>query len=778
MSLILVMKLLLRIAGGIAALLVVALIGINLLISADAVRDRVAARVKEQTGRELSVKGSTSLMLLPNPHIVITDASINDPSDRNGAADLSIERLELDLSLAEMLSKRVDAERVVMIRPVLTVRLTGGDAQRQGSLAPREPQYAAARFNFISSALAADDDGSQRDIRLNDVRIEDGTVRILYDNQGTERRIEHIDAALRLPHITDPLTAKGKVDWKGKPVNFDLTLTTPGELRNARAAKLELALGTEAVDATFEGTVLSRPSFALEGELGAKSHSIPSLLAWMREAPDSAAALGDGELQSHVSWKNREISFSKARFALAHASGQGQAIVTLQSPRPYVRAALAIDQLDLNALLPQSPAAAKPAPEPAAEPPSAADKKDAPGWFSKPQTDAETGAGKLTSEPSSPPPSAAAPTPKVVQPEQSAPKTAPGKVAGSLAPAAFDADINLNINETKYARLTIGPSAIGLALKEGVLRATLGSMELYSGKGSGTLIIDSSKPVPSFSGQFALENVAAQPFLTDASSFKMLSGQAKVDLDIKGSGTSANEIKTNLAGRGSIAFSNGAIEGVDLTAMIKSIGAGEMPNLEQGNGAKTDFSELGGSFTIASGLARSTDLQMTSPLLEVTGRGTVDIVLGNIDVIAQPQIVAGPEGKGGANDLAGLTIPVRIEGPLAHPSIKPEIKGLFSDPQQANKTVKQLGTILQKKFKGKPVGEALGRLLGGVQIGPRAESGDAPPAEDGGAPQPGNKPKPGAEAAPQAGGQAEEEAPEAKPEEEEEQDPELKEILR
>ena len=57
------MKLALGIAGGVAALIIVALIGINLLISADAVRDRVAARVKEQTGRELIVKGSTSLML-------------------------------------------------------------------------------------------------------------------------------------------------------------------------------------------------------------------------------------------------------------------------------------------------------------------------------------------------------------------------------------------------------------------------------------------------------------------------------------------------------------------------------------------------------------------------------------------------------------------------------------------------------------------------------------------------------------------------------------------
>ena len=67
------------------ALLVLALIAVNLLISADAVRDRVAARVKEQTGRDLTVNGTTSLLLLPNPHIVLTDVEITDPSNRAGA---------------------------------------------------------------------------------------------------------------------------------------------------------------------------------------------------------------------------------------------------------------------------------------------------------------------------------------------------------------------------------------------------------------------------------------------------------------------------------------------------------------------------------------------------------------------------------------------------------------------------------------------------------------------------------------------------------------------
>src|SRR5262249_60521398 len=86
------MKLLLKIGVGLIVFLVVALIAFNMLISAGAVRDRVAARVKEQTGRELTVNGSTSLLLMPSPHIVLTDVEIVDPQDRAGAA-LKVGRL-------------------------------------------------------------------------------------------------------------------------------------------------------------------------------------------------------------------------------------------------------------------------------------------------------------------------------------------------------------------------------------------------------------------------------------------------------------------------------------------------------------------------------------------------------------------------------------------------------------------------------------------------------------------------------------------------------------
>ena len=304
-------KLLLKIAGGIVGVLVVALIAVNLLVSADWVRDRVAARIKEQTGRELKVNGTTALLFTPRPHVVITEATITDPDARAGTADLAIGRLELDLAFGQLLSRQVDAEQVVLVRPVLTLRL-GKDADR-----------AEAREDRPHVVKAAEEDKPKRDVRLKDVHIEDGTVTIVYDEKGTERRIEHIDATASLPSLDDPFTSTGKFVWKDQSVDFGIELTTLADLRAKRPARVVLSLDNPAIAARFEGDVMTKPSFSGHGDLSAKVHSIPSLLAWMRERPPAATAIGDGELASKLVWTEQEITFSEARFALEHASGAG-----------------------------------------------------------------------------------------------------------------------------------------------------------------------------------------------------------------------------------------------------------------------------------------------------------------------------------------------------------------------------------------------------------------------------------------------------------------------
>ena len=723
-------KLLLIIGGGIVALAVLALIAINVLISADAVRDRVAQRIKEQTGRELTVNGTTALLFTPGPHIVITDAAFTDPEARAGTADISIARLVLDLSFSDLLSRQVDAERVLVERPVVTVRL--GSAEQ-----PVEVEKPGSQD---TGKVAKAEDQPRRDMRLDDLRVEDGTVNIVYDEKGTAKRVEHINANVSMPALADPLTGHGKFDWKGETIDFSFELTSPVDLREKRPAKLLLALDTQAIAARFDGTVMTRPEFTGQGQLSAKAHSIPSLIAWMRERPSSLTAIGDGELASHIAWKKDEITLSQARFALEHASGQGQAVVTLEEPRPHIRAALALDHLDLNPFL-ASPgrqgkgAAAKPkTAQPSSAnndtpPPQAANPKN---WFEKSGADQSAEPAEPNSEESPSAKADAQPAPP--QSEENAPPPETTPIAADTAPAPhpaqFDADVNVNVRQTRVGHLEIGPSSLGIAFRDGMLDATLGGMELYDGHASGKVTLDASKLVPTFSGNLLLDGVQTKTLLSDAAQFSLLSGHTKLALQISGSGGNSDEIKSSLVGQGNFAVSDGAIEGINITELINSVGAGQIPDLRQGPGAKTAFSDLGGSFTIANGVAATNNLQMTSPVLKVTAEGNVDLTQSTIDILARPEITAGPEGKRGANNLAGLSVPVRIEGPLAKPSIRPEVKAMFANPEQAGKTVNQIGEALQKKFKGKPVGEAIGRFLGNVQIGPRdkdAEGDVVPP---------------------------------------------------
>ncbi len=727
-----------KIGAVIVGVFLVLLVGVNLFISADWVQARVAARIKEQTGHDLAVNGSTRLLFMPGPHVVITDAKITDPDAQAGTADLEVAKLTLNLNLAELVSSQIVIERVVLVRPVLTVRV-GGDAQpqlrRQGHKAPKKIRFAKAESGGLL--------GRRRELRLKDVRVKDGTVAIVYDDEdtGAPKRIENINVKLALPAVNGPVTGKGRFEWKDQKVGFSFELSTLADLRAQRPAQLLLALDTRAIAVRFTGTLATQPELSGQGHLSAKARSIPSVLAWMREKPTLANSIGDGELASDVSWTKTEIKFANARFALEHASGQGEAVISLNSPRPHVRAAFAFDHLDLNPFLDDADKKRRKkrnAPKVRADNP-APDVAPTKDWFTKPDVAVVETVG--------PPPMVAAPA----GPSRRAPATNPQAV--SLAPAAsFDADVNLNIRKVRVGKIDIGPSSLGLLFRDGVMNATLGGMELYGGNASGKLIIDVTKPIPAFTGNVRLEGVEAKPLLNAAAQVSMISGRTKFALEVSGEGSDADEIKASLSGHGSVLVTDGSFEGIDITAFISGLGEGDF-ELRQGPDAKTAFSNLGGGFTIANGIVETNNLNMVSPLLEVTAEGSVDLTRSTLDILAHPEITKGPKGKSGANNLAGLSVPVRIEGPLEHPRIRPQIGSLLANPESASKAVNKIGAALQKKFKGKPLGETLGRFLGNVQIdGTRR-----------------GKPPPQAQAAPRS----------AEPDQDDEvMDPDLEEILR
>ena len=85
-----------------------------LLIAApvDLVRDRAVELVKARTGRDLVVAGPTKLTYFPRFGVAFSQVSLAAPADMGGPPVLAARKLQVELPVWSLLSRRVTAQRV------------------------------------------------------------------------------------------------------------------------------------------------------------------------------------------------------------------------------------------------------------------------------------------------------------------------------------------------------------------------------------------------------------------------------------------------------------------------------------------------------------------------------------------------------------------------------------------------------------------------------------------------------------------------------------------
>ncbi|MEE4240317.1 MAG: AsmA-like C-terminal region-containing protein, partial [Desulfopila sp.] len=160
----------------------------------------------------------------------------------------------------------------------------------------------------------------------------------------------------------------------------------------------------------------------------------------------------------------------------------------------------------------------------------------------------------------------------------------------------------------------------------------------------------------------------------------------------------AGEIKQSLNGSGSLNFFDGALVGIDLAEMGRSLaaGAGYQKPTEK---PQTDFAELRVPFAVVNGLFEILDATLFSPLLRVNAAGTADFVTEKLDVKVRPKIVGTLKGQGDSIERSGLAVPIRVEGTFAEPEYSADFRDVASrealeealkDPEGTKEKVKAL----------------------------------------------------------------------------------------
>ncbi|HHI82336.1 MAG TPA: AsmA family protein, partial [Rhizobiales bacterium] len=529
-------------------------------------------------------------------------------------------------------------------------------------------------------------------LSLDDVRIDNGTIHYTDERTGLRQSLEAVNLSLGLRDLSSPLHAAGDLTWNGRTVTLNASITSLTALLNERVSPVKVRLSSGHIDANYTGALAVMPAVELDGRLSATSGSIRQLAAWLGAKLPPASGFGAMTVKGALLLKGSRIDLTRAALSVDGATANGDLGITLGGSRPKIRALLKLSQLDLNKSLPDDGTASSRHATGSNHASRSGNTAEAPY-----QTISD-----LLGADARGIPQVRGYTKRVSTGWDNTPID-----AGALH--LVDADVKLNVGRILFRDLKIGASSLHAILKNAKLTASLADMQLYDGRGTGQFSIAARQSGINLSATISLTRISALPLLRDAMNFKRIDGRGNLKMLLSAEGRSQRQIMSSLLGNGRFTFTDGAIVGLNIPKLIRGLQNGQIGNLETVKSEKTDFSELSGTFQITNGIAQNNDLKLISPLLRMSGAGTVHLPARRLDYKLKPKIVASLSGQGATSPLSGIEIPVRVTGPWDRPKVAADIAALTANPSKTIETIRKIG----KRFKGRDAKKALDNLLGG-----------------------------------------------------------------
>lgn len=635
------MKKLLIGLGVVVVLLIAAVVIIPFLVPLETYKTELEAQVEKNTGRKFKIAGDLSFSVLPRLEIEAGKVSMSNARGAKTANMLELSKLQLQLALFPLLSREIVVDRFVMVDPVINLEIDkrgkpNWQFQTAKAAAKPAPDKPAAKPSGDAGGIGI---GS---IKLGDVRLVNGRVTFNDRRKGETQVVKDINMSVKLPDIDSELEADGALTWNGEKIEIKIELETLGKVLGGKTAKLEAKVESKPVSLSYDGTLTNGKTMAAAGKVDLSIPSVRKLTAWTGQ-PIKAKGTGFGPLsiKGNLKLAGSRIAFEDAKLQFDEIRGDGAIRVKTGGVRPDINARLNIEKLDLNPYIP--PESAKPK---GAGAPSKKTAKDE-GWSDEP--------------------------------------------IDMSGLKAVDANLNLSVGSILAKKIKIGKTKLGVVLKAGRLTADLSEMQLYEGTGKAQIRVNGAAKVPTIHQTLELSKVQALPLMKDAMDLDKVEGAANTKMTVTTRGSSQKQMISALNGNGNVQFLNGAIRGVNLAAMARNV---TTAFTESGGSQKTDFAELGGTYTIKNGIVTNNDMRMKSPFVRLDGKGTVNLPNKTLRYRLSPKVVSTAKGQGGRDTAKGVGVPILVKGPWANLKYEPDLKGAveetLKDPETAKKALEGL----------------------------------------------------------------------------------------
>ena len=451
---------------------------------------------------------------------------------------------------------------------------------------------------------------------VENARIEDGSISYFDSRSGRAESLSAVSLEMTMAP-NQPLNVNGTLTYNGEALKIAAALGGFDAFMKGEPSTARIALTSNILNADFSGRIDSPGELSGNLKLGARS--LRRVAAWTGHPMTAGNGFGLIALESGVSAKDRVYSLTKANLAFDGMRLNGDIALDMKPDVPAVKGLLNVDHLDVTPYL-------------------------APG------ASEDTATAAKSTNPDAP------------------------LALGGLK--AVNADMTLTIGPMTLPNLKLDRAELVVGLKDGVLRTDMNGIAAYGGTGKGSLTLDASDDVPAFRSALEMVGIKVQPFLDEMMGVKRITATGAVRYEVAARGNTSNAMLKGLNGKGDLRFTNGTVTGVDLAAvarMLQSLLTAQVLTAAVvGDNAKTEFGELGGTFTITNGVLRTTDLKLVNPAVEMSGDGTVDLVGQQMDLHFTPRAKQGIP----ALRMVDIGIPFYVKGPWTKPSYGPDTRNL------------------------------------------------------------------------------------------------------
>lgn len=463
------------------------------------------------------------------------------------------------------------------------------------------------------------------------LRIVNGRIAYLDERSGTALALANVEAAGALAGPADELNARGAFIWNERRATFTLFLKSPQRIAEDGSPG-DLTLQAPGLNFQFSGRTAISKGFELDGQSEIKSTDLGLVASWFGATLPMGLNGARFELAGAVDSSAQGLLFTNAQFALDDMHGQGDVGMMRGKGRPRLEADINVGTIDLSRY---------------SATPGTVDTS----FLSTPWSSAPIDLSALRT---------------------------------------LDAKLDVTTNSFAYGAFRTGPAEMKVGLADGLLDLKLEKASYAEGTLDLSLNVDGKSETPAVQLTANGEGLAADKALAAALGFADLTGRLSPSLAFSARGKTLAEMISTLKGDASFRTVSGKLTGVDLPAAFAKVSNEVIKGWGRDDRLSTAFDAFSATFTIADGIAATSNLILTSAPLNFTAKGEIDLLRQAIEFKVDPQLAVATDANADPQ-FAKFPVAIQVKGPWGAPQIYPDMPGILEDPAGAYAALRKLG---------------------------------------------------------------------------------------